>query len=80
MIDSTTHNPITVSTDGNAGPYLMVPLDQLDKVTTLLAHHDVLFWVDDDAISLDGKPEIAVVNLGRSTNVTHVQRVLDQAV
>jgi hypothetical protein len=79
VIDSATHNRITVSTDGNAGPYIMVPVDQLDMVTALLRDNAIAFWVDADAISLDGKPEIVVINLGRGVDATRVQRLLDQA-
>ncbi len=79
MIDPTTKDRITVSTDGDAGPYVMVPLDQLNVVTALLRDKQVSFWVDSDAISLDGKPEIAIINFGRGANVVQIQQLLDQA-
>jgi hypothetical protein len=79
MVDSQTRAPITVSTDGTAGPYVMVPLDQLDALTALLQRHQVSFWVDSDAISLNGMPEIAVINLGRGASVAHIQQLLDEA-
>ena len=79
MIDSTTQARITVSTGGDAGPYIMVPLDQLEAVEGVLRNRGISYWVDADAISLDGKPEIAVVNLGRGADVGQVQRLLDAA-
>ena len=79
MIDSTTHARIVVSTDGDAGPYIMVPLDQLDAATQMLRDSGISFWVDADAISLDDKPAVAVINLGRGTDAGRVQRLLDAA-
>ncbi len=39
MTDTTTRRPIRVSTDGTSGPYIMVPVELLDKVRRLLAEH-----------------------------------------
>jgi hypothetical protein len=77
MIDTTTRQPLSVSTDGGAGPYIMVPVAQLDKVKALLETNKVPYWADEEVISLDGKPEIAVINLGRGSNPAMVQRLLD---
>lgn len=54
MIDTTTHQRLLVSTDGGAGPYIMVPVSQLEKVTAQLDAHRVSYWVDEEALSLDG--------------------------
>jgi hypothetical protein len=32
MLDMETHERLQVSTDGDDGPYLMVPLDQLQEI------------------------------------------------
>ena len=77
MKDSTTKSPLRVSTDGTSGPYVMVPVSQVDELQTLLRSKSVPFWTDDVAISVDGEPEIAVVNLGQSANVEAVQHILD---
>jgi hypothetical protein len=77
MIDTTTRQPLHVSTDGNALPYIMVPVAQLDKVKALLEANRVPCWVDEEAISLDGKPEVAVINLGHGSNPATVQSLLD---
>ncbi len=77
MMDTTTHRPLSVSTDGGAGPYIMVPVEQLDKVRVLLDTNKVSYWVDGEAISLDGKPEIVVVNLEHRSDPTMIQRFLD---
>lgn len=77
MIDTTTDKPLYVSTDGDAGPYIMTPVAQLEKVRTLLDANKVPYWVDEEAISLDGKPEVAVVNLGHGSDPESVQNLLD---
>ena len=79
MIDAQTQRPIRVSTAGAAGPYIMVPVDRLGRVRELLDRHQVHYWVDSAAISLDGKPEVTVVNLGRKGDAARVQAILDDA-
>ncbi len=77
MIDTKARQPLSVSTDGGAGPYIMVPVAQLDKVRALLEANKVPYWVDEEAISLDGKPEVAVINLEIGSNPAIVQSLLD---
>lgn len=77
MIDTTTRQPLSVSTDGDAGPYIIVPVAQLDKVRAVIEANKVPHWVDDEAISLDGKPEVIVINLGHGCNPATVQILLD---
>ena len=77
MIDVTTSKPLSVSIHGEGGPYIMVPVAQLDKVRALLDANRVFYWADEEAISLDGKPEIAFINLGHRADPALVQRLLD---
>ena len=77
MNDVTTQERLRVSTDGTAGPYIMVPATQLDEVTQLLDRHNVRHWVEEHVISLNGGPEIGVVNLGREGDAEAVQNILD---
>jgi hypothetical protein len=77
MIDAITRERIVIHTEGTGGPYLMVAHEQLEAVTNALRARNVAHWVDDDAISLDGEPAVAVVNLGRGADVRAVQRLLD---
>ena len=77
MKDTTTKEPLNVSTDGTAGPYIMVPVSQLDEVCRLLDEHHVRYSVEENVISLDGAPEISVINLGRGGDSKNVQRILD---
>ena len=77
MIDAITHDRILIHTEGTGAPYLMVANEQLEVVVSVLRDHGVSHWVDDDAISLDDEPAVAVVNLGRGADVAAVQRLLD---
>lgn len=77
MIDTTTHKRLSVSTDGGAGPYITVPVAQLENVKALLDANKCSYWVDEEVISLDGKPEVAVINLGRRSDPAKIQHLLD---
>jgi hypothetical protein len=77
MTDTTTENPMRVSTDGTAGPYIMVPFSQLDEVRQLLDSHHVAYAVEEDVISLNRAPEVAVIDLGRDGDAAAVQAILD---
>jgi hypothetical protein len=79
MTDSQAREKIRVSTDGTAGPYIMVPLEQLKRVRDLLDKNQVTYWVESDAISVDGKPAIAFINLGVSADANEVQALLNSA-
>ncbi len=56
MIDEMARNSFRVSTDGIAGPYIMLPMTQLDAVLAVLDSNHVRYWIDADAISLDNEP------------------------
>ena len=77
MIDAMTRKPLYVSTDGTAGPYIMAPVSQLADLRELLDKHRIRYSVEEHAISLDGEPEIAVVDLGHGADVAPVQVILD---
>ena len=77
MTDTTTRKPLYISTYGTAGPYIMVPVSQLDDLRRLLDSRHIGYWVEEDAISLNGAPEVAVVDLGRGADTAAVQAMLD---
>jgi hypothetical protein len=77
MIDVTTRRRLHVSSGGTAGPYIIVPLTQLDPVRRLLDSHEVRYSVDENAISIDGKPEIVVIDLGFGSDAVRIQAILD---
>ena len=77
MIDIAAGSALRVSKDDLGGPYIILPVAQLDEVTSLLDANEVPYWVDELAISLDGKPETTVINLGRHCDPDTVQQILD---
>ena len=79
MIDEMTKDSLRVSTDVVAGPYLMLPMVQLDAILAVLDRHKVRYWVDADAISLDNEPAITVINFGRFGDAVRIQAILDEA-
>jgi hypothetical protein len=79
MTDTATRRPIQVSTDGTSGPYIRVSVELLEKVRKLLVENDIPHWVDHLAISVDGRPAMTVINLGRRVDSRQVQDLLDAA-
>ena len=79
MTDTTTRRPIQVSTDAASGPYIMVPVAVPEKARKLLVENDIPHWVDHIAISVDGRPAVTVINLGRQVDSRRVQDLLDAA-
>jgi hypothetical protein len=77
MTDSTTKQPLLVSTDGTVGPYIELPVSQLGEVRQLLDSRHIRYWVEEDFISFNGAPEEAVINLGRGADAAAVQALLD---
>jgi len=78
MATSAADAPLTVSTDGTAGPYVVVTSEQLGPVAEALRAEGVRFQVDQEAVLLNGAPALAVIDLGMGADVTRVQGVLDR--
>jgi hypothetical protein len=57
----------------------MVTLAQLDAVLAVLDRHQVRYWVDADAISLDHEPALTVINFSRTGDAAQIQAILDEA-
>ena len=79
MTDTATRRPIRVSTDGTSGPYITISVELLEKVRRLLVENDIPHWVDHNAISVDGRPAVTVINLGREADLRQTQDLLDSA-
>ena len=45
MTDTTTKKPLLVSTDSTVGPYIELPVSQLDEVRRLLDSRHIAYWV-----------------------------------
>ena len=78
MATSAADAPLTVSTDGTAGPYVVVTSEQLGPVVEALRTEGVRFQVDQEAVLLNGAAALAVIDLGMGADVTRVQGVLDR--
>ena len=50
--------PLTVSTDGTTGPYVVVIPQQLGPVIDAMRTEGIRFRVDQDAVMLDGDPRL----------------------
>ena len=70
--------PLVVSTDGTAGPYIIVAADQLGPVVHTLRDQSIPLQVDDEAVMLDGRPALMVIDLGQDADVERVQGILDR--
>jgi hypothetical protein len=69
--------PLAVSTDGTAGPYITVTTEQMEPVVEALRAQGIHFETDDDAVMLDGRPALSVINLGHDADLERVQKILD---
>ncbi len=79
MTDIETRTPLTVKTEGDAGPYLMVPLEQLPEVRRVLQQNGIKHTVAPEAVRLAGKPVIAIIDFGRRADAARIQAALDAA-
>ncbi len=79
MIDTTTRKRMLV-TDDKAGPYIRLPFTQVDDVRRLLEDNKIYHYLEENILSFDGGPEIAIIDLGRNGDAKAVQAVLDGAI
>lgn len=77
MTDVTTQQRLHVSTEGTAGPYILLPVSQLEDVKRLLDRDGIFYWVEENFISINGAPATAVIDLGRNGDAQAVQAILD---
>jgi hypothetical protein len=79
VIDMLTNKPLRVLTHELTPPDIRVALDQLPAVQAVLDTHKVRYWVDHQAVSVDGSPFVIVINLRHGTDPKAVQEILDRA-
>jgi hypothetical protein len=79
MTDTSTQRPIQVSTESPSRPYIMLSVEVLEKVRKLLVENGIPHWVEHLRISVDGRPAVTVINLGRNVDSRRVQDLLDAA-
>ena len=78
METSVSDAPLTVSTDGTAGPYVIVTPEQLRPAVEALRAGGMRVQVDDEAAHSNGAQALAVIELGANADVGRVQKVLDR--
>lgn len=60
----------------NLAPHITVPVSKLDKVKAVLDSNHIPYWIDEEVLSLDGKPEVAFVSLGHESDPEFIQSLL----
>lgn len=79
MTDATAERKLTVTKDAIAGPYLIAPFSELERIKAILDTQKIVYWVDGKAISVDNKPFRIFINFGRHGDAERIQAVLDAA-
>jgi hypothetical protein len=77
MTDTMTGKPLRVLDHGSAGPYMIVPDSQLERICGLLDDHKITYEVDDLRISMNGQPEVVFIEFGRKSDAGMIQAILD---
>ena len=78
MNDVELNTKLTVRAEGDAGPYLLVPIQQLQEVEAVLRAAGVRFSTSRDAIQMDGHDAIALLDFGRQADAMRIQALLDR--
>ncbi len=78
MIDKTTGKRIEVKTDGNAGPYIIMPESQASKVRDLLKTKGVCFTENPNSIRGENGND-TIFDFGNGADVDKIQSILDNA-
>lgn len=76
MVEALTRKRLNVESYGTAVPYIRLQVRQLIEVCKVLDKYNIRYWVDEDALSLNGGPETTYVNLDRKTVIAVVQSLL----
>jgi len=77
MGESAQSHHMKVLNEAGVEPYIVLPVSKLDRVTSLFDANKVSYWVDEEAISINGRPEIVYVTLAQRSDPEMVQRLLD---
>lgn len=73
------NNTTIILTHGRLESNIQVCVEQLKSVISLLDTNDINYYVDEESISLDGKPEIIIVHLNKNSDVNKVQNVFNSS-
>lgn len=78
MTDTSSGERLIVSTEGDGGPFIDLPLSQVEEVRERLDRASIPYWVDSMAISIDGEPPMTVINFSRYVDAGRIQAALDE--
>jgi hypothetical protein len=77
MIDTMTSKPLTIYIGEGGYSHLIVPETQLEQVKALFDANQVLCWVDEELLSVDGEPEVGFISFSLKADLALAQRLLD---
>ena len=70
-----TIKPVSLSTDGEAGPYIMTPVQYVDQVRNFLVDRGIRFNLDHASFQRKGIPEFTVFNISRDCRKDQVTEI-----
>jgi hypothetical protein len=76
MTDTAKQSPLKVH-DSTVGPYMRLPLSQVEAVGRILDRHGIKYWVEDIVISMNHGPEIAWLFTKGNPDIALIQSLLD---
>jgi hypothetical protein len=77
MIDHVTHRPLQVHALKDGGASMLLSMAQLPKVRAVLDAHQIYYWEDGVAITLNDGPEVTAITFSVTVDPVMVQRLLD---
>lgn len=77
MIEAIDGKPLRVLKYGTTAPFISTPVSRLEELCSLLTNHQIQHTIEANFISLNGGPEMAVVDLDEAADVAEIQAILD---
>ena len=77
MHETSQNRSLNVFTSHGADPHMWLPVSELVRVTSVLDANQVSYSLDEEALSIDGQPEVIYLQFGPRTDAAKVQRLLD---
>ncbi len=79
MHDPLTKRPVRINTYDGWGGRIVIRQMQLPQVEELLRTNAIRYWLDVGHVSFNNEPPFNFVNVGRETEASRVQALLDAA-
>lgn len=77
MIDTIRKKPLTINVGDEGYSHLIVPVSQLDEVQALFDAKQIVYWVDEEYLSVDNRPEVAFISFSLNADKKLAQQLLD---